>query len=166
MPNRCTVCDHEQRADIDGDLVRGEGSTRDIAGRFGASKSAVDRHKQDHLPVLLAKATEAATIANADDLLAEVERLRGETMGILETAKGAKDLRTALAAIREARESLTLVAKLLGELKEGPTVNVTISTAWVEVRSVLVAALAPYPEARAVVAEELARLEVGRVDRD
>lgn len=52
-----------------------------------------------------------------------------------------------------------LLAKLLGELSEAPQVSVTLSPDWVAVRTALLAALAPYPEARTAVAERLLALE-------
>jgi hypothetical protein len=51
-----------------------------------------------------------------------------------------------------------LLAKLLGELNDAPQVNVTISPEWQTVRAVLLAALAPYPDARTAVAARLLAL--------
>jgi hypothetical protein len=57
---------------------------RSVAKRFGLSESAVYRHKNEHLPAHLLKAREA------------------------------EDLRTALAAISQARGNLELLGKLAG----------------------------------------------------
>ena len=73
-------------------------------------------------------------------------------------AEAAGDLRTALAAIREARGNLELLARLLGELQEQQVVNILISPQWVTVRAAIVAALAPYPEARLAVSERLSNV--------
>jgi hypothetical protein len=51
---------------------------------------------------------------------------------------------------------LELVAKLLGELASQPTVNVTISPQWIELRTLIVSALEPYAEAREALAQVLA----------
>jgi hypothetical protein len=158
MPRRCTVCDHEERASIDAALVSGT-PLRDIAGQHGVSKSALERHKAGHLPAHLAKAKEAGEVARADDLLSQVRHLQDRTLAILTTSEDAGELRTALAAIREARGNLELLAKLLGELDDAPKVNILVSAEWVAVRTSMMEALSPYPEARTAVAEALLVLE-------
>lgn len=165
MPRVCTICVHPTRAVIDRDLLAGV-PIRDVAGRHELAKSAVARHKADHIPAALAKAHDAAAVADADDLLRQAGALRSKAISLLIAAEKAGDFRTALAGVREARGCLELLARLLGELRDGPTVNVTISPAWVAVRSELVTALAPFPEARAVVAERLVALEAGDADDD
>jgi hypothetical protein len=151
VPRTCTVCTHPKREAIERELVAGEASFRNIAGRFGSSATALHRHKAEHLPVKLAKAQEAQEVAQADDLLAGMRDLQARTLAILEAAEGIQQHRTALAAIREARSNLELLAKLLGELDERPTVNVLVSPEWLELRAVLVGALEPYSEARGAV---------------
>ena len=71
------------------------------------------------------------------------------------------DIRTALAGIREARGCLELLAKLLGELRDGAAVNVAVSPGWVAVRSAILDALAPYPDARLAVAVRLETIADG-----
>ena len=161
MPRTCTVCVHPERSGIDAALIAG-GSYRSIAQQFAASPDAVLRHKRDHLPPTLAKAAEAAEVAHADDLLAQVRRLQGRALSILDRAETTGDLRTALGAIREARGNLELLAKLLGELNDAPQISVMVSPEWVSVRTVILAALAPYPDARAAVAERLLALGAAR----
>jgi len=160
MPRTCTVCAHPERAAIDQALLNNS-VIRDIAGQHRLAKSAVARHKDDHLPAALAKAKEAQTVADADDLLRQAGALRTKAMSLLLKAETAGDFRTALAGVREARGCLELLAKLLGELRDEATINITITAAWVEVRAAVMAALVPYPEARAAVAERLAAVEAG-----
>jgi hypothetical protein len=52
MPRICSVCTHPARATIDDGLVAGQ-SIRGISGRYGLSKSSVDRHKTSHVPASL-----------------------------------------------------------------------------------------------------------------
>lgn len=54
MPRHCSVCSHQARAAIDEGLVAGR-SLRDIAGQFALSKSALERHKDSHVPSDLAR---------------------------------------------------------------------------------------------------------------
>ncbi len=154
MPRRCTVCDHLQRHSIDEALVGGA-PYRSVAKRFGLSESAVYRHKTDHLPAHLLKAREVEEAARADDLLDQVRNLQTHVLGILERAEKAGDLRTALAAISQARGNLELLAKLAGELDERPVVNLNISPEWLELRAVIVGALEPYTEARGAVLQAI-----------
>ncbi len=160
MPRTCTICTHPERPAIDHALLNG-GAFRHIAAQTGTSTTALQRHKADHLPALMARSKEAEEIGHADDLVREVGSLRARAMSLLLMAETAGDVLAANGSIREARACLELQAKLLGELHEGTTINLAVSPAWVEVRAVLMAALAPHPQARAAVAERLARLEAG-----
>src|SRR5215203_273642 len=159
MPRACTICAHKDRHTIDRALVGGEEALRTISDRFGVSKSALIRHKDAHLPAALIKARKAEEVVRADELLSQVRDLQGRTLSILTASEEAGELRTALAAIREARGNLELLAKLLGELNDSPTVNVLVSPLWVEIRTVLLETLGPYPEARSAVAGRLLELE-------
>jgi hypothetical protein len=51
MPRTCSICSHPERVTIDDGLVTGR-SLRAISAAYGVSKSAVDRHKESHLPAL------------------------------------------------------------------------------------------------------------------
>jgi len=160
MPRRCTVCDHPERHSIDEILVSGA-PYRSVAKRFGLSESSVYRHKTGHLPAHMLKAREAEEIAKADDLLEQVRHLQAHALDILERTEKAGDLRTALAAISQARGNLELLGKLAGELDERPMVNLNISPQWLELRAVIVGALEPYSEARGAVLRALERVGNG-----
>jgi transposase-like protein len=154
MPRRCTVCDHPQRHGIDKALVTGA-PYRSVAKRFGLSDSAVYRHKTEHLPTHLLKAREAEEVAQADDLLEQVRNLQTHALDILNRAEKAGDLRTALAAISQARGNLELLGKLAGELDERPVVNLNISPEWLELRAMIIGALEPHPAAHTAVLRAL-----------
>ena len=161
MPRACTVCMHKNRPTIDRALVGGEEALRTISDRFGVSKTALIRHKDAHLPAALIKARKVEEVVRADELLSQVRDLQGRTLSILTASEEAGELRTALAAIREARGNLELLAKLLGELDEHPQVNILVSVVWLTIRTAIMVALVPYPEARSAVAEALLELEAG-----
>jgi len=77
MP-KCTVCTHPERDEIERQLLRGE-PERDIADRFGLSKSSVHRHKQAHLAKRMAQASEASLARDtrsADELLEGMRELQ------------------------------------------------------------------------------------------
>lgn len=160
MPRSCTICSHPEREAVDRALVE-KVPNRRIASQYDVSERAVRNHKANHLPATLAKSQDAQEVAEADDLLAQVQDLQARTLSILAAAEETRQHRTALSAIREARSNLELLAKLVGELEETPQVNITVSAEWVQVRAVLLEALAPYPEARSAAAGELLKLEAG-----
>ena len=156
----CSCCTHPEREAIDAALVNRD-SLRDIAGHFKVSKSAVERHKAEHLPATLAKAQDAKETAIADDLLAQVKALRGKSISILQKAEAAGYLRTALLGIREARSCIELLAEMEGEINRNPQINIHVSAEWLAVRSVLLKALQSHPEARTAVAAALVEVERG-----
>jgi len=161
MPRRCSVCDHADRAAIDGALVAGE-PFRHIAARYGVSTTALQRHKADHIPAALSTAKAAVQVANADDLLMQLGLLRSKSLTLLMKAEQAGDYRAALAGIREARGCIEVMAKMIGQLSDGPTVvNVLISVEWARVQAAMLAALSPYPDARIAVADALVAIEGG-----
>ena len=114
---------------IDQALVARE-AFRHIAARFGTSTGALQRHKNEHMPVSLALAKEAGEVAQADDLLAKLVGLQDKALNILGQAEEAGDLRTALMAVREVRATMELVGKVTGELVHKQEVNPNTSVHW------------------------------------
>jgi len=161
MPRVCTICSHADRAALDTALVSGE-PFRHIAARFATSTTALQRHKAEHIPPHVATAKAVADVAQADDLLSQVRDLHRLAMHLLAKASAAGDLRTALAGVREARACIETLLEVEGEIDRRPQVNILIAPEWVTVRSALMVALAPYPDARTAVAGRLVALEAGR----
>ncbi len=121
---------------------------------------------------MLAASEEAREFACAETIMGQIEGLRDSALRILHKAEQswedtpeAYDPETALKAIREARGCVELMAKVAGEIKDGPTFNVTLSAEWVQVQSIILGALSAHPEARVAVAGALKQLEAP-VDAD
>lgn len=74
MPRRCTVCTHPRASEINA-LLLGDTSIRDVAGRFGLSRTATGNHAAAHLRQCVAGAGQPAP-AEASSLAALV-RQRG-----------------------------------------------------------------------------------------
>lgn len=153
MPRVCSVCTHPERAAIDAALLGGEPYRR-IASRLGASTTALQRHKA-HIPAHLSTAHEAEAVASADDLLDQVRALQRKALDLLSKAEREGDYRTALAGVREARACLELLLEVSGELDRRSVVNIAVNPQWIQLRTVIVAALEPYPEARLAVADAI-----------
>jgi len=153
LPRKCSACEHIQVKEIDKLLVNGTG-LRKIAERFSLSTTSVYRHK-NHLNRTLTKAHEAQEITHADSLLEQVKYLQEKSLDILSKAEEIGDYRACTSAINEARKCLELLGKLAGELQEGQTVNVIVSPQWVELRTTIIEALEPHPEAKFTVLRAL-----------
>jgi hypothetical protein len=160
LPRSCTICEHPEREAIDRALVS-DSSNLSVSSLYDVSEAAVRRHKANHLPAKLVMAQAAEEVAQADDLLDQMQDLQRRTLAILEAAESTNQHRTALSAIREARSNLELLAKLLGELDERPVTNILVSAEWISVRKAMMEALGPYQQARVAVAERLSELEAG-----
>lgn len=160
MPQTCSVCIHPQRAEIEKALVAGE-PLRDIAGRCPGSRpvsrSALHRHKQEHLPAHLAKAHEEESIGQAIDVLRQLKAINAACLEILQSSRAEKKHSISLKAVDRIERQISLQAKLLGELQDGggPTVNVLVAPEWRDLRVTVLQALHPYPEARTAVAKVL-----------
>lgn len=135
-------------------------SLRDMARRWGVSKDALQRHKP-HVPARVAKARDVELVANADDLLGQLKALQRKALDLLTKAEAVGDYGTALRGISEARKTIELLLEVEGELDRRSVVNIAISPEWLEIRTVLVLALADHPEAAQAVAGALQGIEGG-----
>jgi hypothetical protein len=159
MPRTCTICTHPERAAIDKALIAGE-PVRTIASRYVTiSHMAVQRHKEEHLPATMLKAKETEDIGHAIDVVKQLKAINGVALEIMAAARQRGDGDTALKAIDRVQRQIELQAKLLGELDDRPQIDIVLTPEWLTARATLLAALAPYPEARVAVAERLLTLE-------
>ncbi len=160
MPLVCSICTHPQRAELEKALVSGE-PLRDIVRRCPASRpvsrSALHRHKRDHLPAQLLKAVEQEDVGHAIDVVRQLKAINVACLEILQKSRADGAHAISLRAVDRIQKQIELQAKLLGELQDGggPTVNVLVAPEWHELRVTVLQALTPYPEARAAVAEVL-----------
>src|SRR3954452_24798520 len=115
MPRKCSVCDHDDLAEINSALAANE-PLRHIADHWSVSKTELMRHRNYHLPVSAIVAQEAEEVTCSNDLLDEIRDLQQRTQATLEKAQEDEELGVALQAIREARDNLELLAELIDEL--------------------------------------------------
>jgi len=131
------------------------GGNRRIATRYGLSEAAVRRHRASHIPELLLKAYEAS------DLLADIARLRASAFDLLGKAERSHEWKAQVAAIREARENVRILAELQGRLATQGTMTIVTHPEWIELRAVIVAALEPYVDARESVLQAIRQVGNG-----
>jgi hypothetical protein len=135
MPRLCTICTHPARATIDDGLVTGQ-SLRALSAEYGVSKSAVDRHKESHLPAALAPdgadlKAEFHAARQADQ--ARVKQLRWNARAVMRAMQGWGQLRSAeewQTACDDARERYQsgrfLIERLGAERHLDPTMMATL----------------------------------------
>jgi len=147
MPRACQTCQHADVAAIDRELAA-NAAIPALAALYRVSSDSLLRHKQNHLPQAVARAEAAKEVTRGDDLLDQVNKLKGKAVSLLLKAEAAGDYRTALAGIREARSCLELLLEVEGEINRQPVVNILVSDEWLWVRGIIIAALDAHPEAR------------------
>jgi hypothetical protein len=101
------------------------------------------------------KAQEQEDISQAIDVVKQLKAINGATLAILKEARADKNGELALKAVDRIQRQVELQAKLLGELQQEGTVNVTVSPEWAALRAVVIAALRPYPDAAQAVTRAL-----------
>jgi len=169
---RCTVCDHDHRHQIEIGLTHGV-AARVLGDRFGLSKDAILRHARNHLTpaqraaILSAQQPaaidlEALRTAESEGLIASLVAQRARLLVKADFAAEHGDVKGSVAAENAITANLTLVAKLLGQLVQVHDVrhtNLLVSPDYLKLRSTLIAALRPFPDAARAVGEALHRLE-------
>lgn len=165
MPRACTVCDHPDRVALDAGLVAGR-SYRDVARQWSLSKDSVARHHRAHVSPALVRVVERKEAHRAERgpaaALARLEDLYQRAVRVLERAEAAGQTAQVLGAVREARGLVEVIAKITGELREAPAVAVNVLAApeIAALTTVLMRALAPYPDARIAAANALEAMDM------
>lgn len=159
MPRVCTICQHPDRKTIDQALAAGR-SVRETAALCRVSEDALGRHQHGgHVAEVMVKAHEQAEVDHGIDLNQQLKAANTLAWQIASDARKGGDPNLALKALDRILRQLELVAELTEQLDRRPVVNVLLSPEWLRVRTVIVQALAPFPDARGVVASRLMALE-------
>ena len=158
MAKPCSVCIHQKAGEIDAQLTEGA-ALEPLAKAYNLSKTALHRHKTQHIPAQLARAQEAKETASADSLMGRVAALNAKAEDIYSKALEADNLNAAIQAVRELRGLTELYAKVTGELQAQNVTNIIVAPEWVSLRNVILVALEPHPEARRAVIEAVGRVE-------
>ena len=154
----CSVCSHPRREEFDKALTMHTMSAAAASREIGCHRSSASRHVKNHLLPSARKAADDPALGDID-IVAELKALYQKMQTHLQRAEQADNWQAIRAFHAEARHDLDFLARLLGELDERPVINILLSPQWLEVRGVLMTALAPFPAARAAVASALLRVE-------
>lgn len=142
---QCTVCMHPLRSEVDLFLLRS--SVRRTAARYGLSKSAVQRHREAHIPELLAageQILERRLALAVPKLRARLEEIHAETQDFYHTVKGVENAvaqRTLSLLSRQLEVSLRVAAAAPATPAIGPDAIELFGRA-------LLRTLEPHPEIR------------------
>lgn len=170
--DRCTVCADPRVTYLNARALKGESFTS-LAAAFDYNRVTIGRHVRNHLPPsavtthrpgrkpagtpALPEPERGLPDANpADRLHVLVARLEGH----MDAAAASGSIRAVTDVSRELRAVVRELAHL-DEAGSGTAVDLATSAEWVAVRTALMQALAPHPEARRDVAAALARVGAG-----
>jgi hypothetical protein len=169
---RCTICKHSRRSQLEIGLVH-HVPMRVLAARFGVSQHALHRHRHNHLSPQMAAAIlaaqkpsavdlEALQVSESEGLLSQLVAQRARLQTYADQCLELGDVGGATRAERSITANLELVGKLLGQLiqrHEVRSTSILVSPDYLRLRSVLVNALRPFPEAAQTVGRALHELE-------
>lgn len=155
MPNTCSICRRKDVADIDRDILAGVPFNA-LHEKYGASVGALHRHSV-HLKQEL-NIKPALQIGDMETAVSRVRELEARADKLYKDSVKSGDRLNSLRALKEMREVVELCAKLTGELNQQQTVvhqHLHVTPEWAALRSVMLQALQPYPEARAALVAAL-----------
>lgn len=160
----CLVCAHPARAEFDKGLMNGSIKPSDVARRVGCSRSSIGRHFKNHLVKTVQTALQAEPMKDNGqdiDLMGELKVMYAKVKKLLAACDDDPNWKAQKAFHGEIRGYLELMGKFLGKLETGTTVNIIVTPVWVQMRTVIIQALEPFPEARIAVAKALTEIDKG-----
>jgi hypothetical protein len=123
MAQRCSICSHSRKEEIDRDLLGAE-PMRVIAERYRLAESSVQRHRARHLMPKAAAAISRHEEQTLERLLAFMTGLQDQTAATILVLKARGEYAEARGWMKEARANTALIAKLKGYIDQGPHVVV------------------------------------------
>ena len=124
-----------------------------IQAREAALEEARLRELETVRDEVVAEAKEgmAARLETCATFLDQLQAVRDKAASLLEQAEASDDLRAVGTFLRELREQIRLWAELEGKISNQPQITIINNPEWVELRTVIITALDPYPQAREAV---------------
>jgi hypothetical protein len=124
-----------------------------IEARELARAEALEEAKENELETLKdgLKDTIKADIANRLELCQtpfdQLKILRERAATLLDQAESSQDMKSAGTFLKELREQIRLMAELEGKLQSQPQITIITSPQWIELKSLIISTLKPYPDA-------------------
>ncbi len=92
--------------------------------------------------------TMAARLETCASFLDQLKAVRDRAANLLDRAESSQDMKAAGTFLKELREQIRLMAELEGKISQQPQVTIINNPEWIELRTVIIQALDPYPEAK------------------
>lgn len=162
MPQTCRACHSPDRAAIDAAILAAEPMRR-IAARTGVSESSLRRHAS-HVPETVALAARAEEATRADDLLSILRDGVRDAQRLRALAEDGGDLRGAIAALKTLADVVETLARVGERLAERES-NLVTSPEWIALRTTMLDALEPYPEASDAIRAAIEAHKAGTVPK-
>ena len=150
---KCSICDNPMVEGINTQILDNQ-KLAEISRKFAVSEDALQRHSDKCIVRSLAASPSTEEVINGDKLLDQLKEARQKAVDLLDKAIDAADTKVYGAPsqyLREIREQIKLWAELEGRLNSPPTVNITLNAEWIEIRTRIIKALDPFPEAKEAV---------------
>lgn len=162
MGRKSKIEAHPQSEEIIKRLAGGEKYSEIVRDFPGLTWDDLNYYASKKLPDLLAKSKdlkaladeiEQADIHRGDSYLQLIIGLQKKALDALEQQNAQEDPKSWAMVSREARGYLELLGKALDRIRDTPQtqVNILVNPEWISLRSTIIAALEPYPEARMAV---------------
>lgn len=162
MGRKSKIEAHPQSEEIIRRLASGEDYSKIVEDFPDIRYQDLDYYAQNKLPVILSKSNdlkaladeiESADVHKGDTYLQLVIGLQKKALDALEQQNAKEDPKSWAMVSREARGYVELMGKALDRIREAPQqqINILVMPEWVELRTLIITALEPYPEAREAV---------------
>lgn len=166
MGRKSKIEAHPQSEEIIRRLASGEEYSKIVEDFPDIRYQDLDYYAENKLPEILSKSEdlkaladeiEQADIHKGDTYLQLVIGLQKKALDALELQDPAGDPKSWALVSREARGYLELLGKALDRIRDTPQmqVNILVNPEWISLRTTIIAALEPFPEARRAVIDAL-----------
>lgn len=154
MSRQCTICTHPDVNEINQMLIS-EKSLLQISKKYAISYSSLKRHYENHITRDMTRSVHAEKVANADSLLQKLIEYENDAKRYRDMAEKDGDIELALRAVDRALKCVEIGSKIRGLIQEQTQVNILVNPQWIELRSTIITALEPFPEARRAIIDAL-----------
>jgi len=162
MGRKSKIEAHPQSEEIIRRLASGEEYSDIVRDIPGLTWDDLDYYQKNKLPNIISKSKdlkaladeiESADVHKGDTYLQLVIGLQKKALDALEQQNAKEDPKSWAMVSREARGYVELMGKALDRIREAPPAQITIvnNPQWVELRTLIITALEPYPDARQAV---------------
>ena len=162
MGRKSKIEAHPQSEEIIRRLASGEEYSKIVEDYPDIRYQDLDYYAQNKLPAILSKSNdlkaladeiEQADVHKGDTYLQLVIGLQKKALDALEQQNAKEDPKSWAMVSREARGYVELMGKALDRIRDAPPAQITIinNPEWVELRTLIITALEPYPDARQAV---------------